>query len=42
MPTKLFLLPSGSLEGLRLHVSGMGTRPQALSFAITPAIRQLP
>lgn len=39
---QLFLLPSGSLEGLRLHVSGMGTRPQALSFVITPAIRQLP
>lgn len=39
---QLFLLPSNKLEGLRLHVSGMGTRPHALSFALNPNIRRLP
>lgn len=39
---QLFLLPSDELQGLRLHVSGAGTRPHALSFALTPEIRQLP
>ena len=39
---QLFLLPSTSVQGLRLHVSGLGTRPQALSFALNPEVRQLP
>ncbi|MGB6103112.1 MAG: hypothetical protein WBF88_04605 [Pusillimonas sp.] len=39
---QLFLLPADSLQTLRLHVSGVGTRPRALSFAIAPAVRQLP
>lgn len=39
---QLFLLPSDGLENLQLHVSGVGTRPHALSFAVKPNIRQLP
>lgn len=39
---QVFLLPTNSLQGLRLHVSGVGTRPRALSFAIAPAVRNLP
>jgi len=38
---QLFLMPSDGLQGLRLYVSGVGTRPDALSFAIEPAIRRL-
>lgn len=39
---QLFLLPSDRLQGLRLHVSGLGTRPRALSFELTPEVRRLP
>lgn len=39
---QLFLLPVDSLQGLRLHISGIGTRPRALSMAIAPAIKHLP
>lgn len=39
---QLFLLPSNGLEGLRLHVSGLGTRPHTLSFALNPNIKRLP
>jgi len=39
---QLFLVPTDSMRDLRLHVSGAGTRPHALSFAIAPAVRQFP
>lgn len=40
---QLFLLPSDRLQqDLRLQISGIGTRPRALSFAVTPTVRQLP
>ena len=39
---QLFLLPSNGLQGLQLHVSGLGTRPEALSFELNPEVRKLP
>src|SRR5690606_10852525 len=39
---QLYLLPADSLQDLTLHLSGIGTLPRFLSFAITPAVRQLP
>jgi len=39
---QLFLLPTDSMQELRLHVSGIGTRPHTLSFAITPTVRKFP
>jgi len=39
---QLFLLPANGLQGLQLHVSGQGTRPQALSFPVAPTVRRLP
>src|SRR5690606_31973489 len=38
---ELFLLPTDSLQDLRLQISGVGTRPRALSIALTPTVRQL-
>ena len=38
---QLFMLPSDGLQDLRLHVSGLGTRPRALAFALQPEIRRL-
>lgn len=36
---QLFLVASDRMHGLRLHVSGLGTRPMALSFPLEPRVR---
>ena len=38
---QLFMLPSSALQGLRLYVSGQGTRPQALAFTLQPEVKHL-
>lgn len=38
---QIFMLPSDGLQDLRLHVSGLGTRPNVLVFALEPEIRRL-
>ncbi len=39
---QIFLVPAELLKGARLRVSALGTRPDALEFQITPALRTLP
>ncbi|MCB5362718.1 hypothetical protein H0484_02975 [Pusillimonas sp. CC-YST705] len=39
---QLFLVPVEALDTLHVHVSGLGTRPEAISIPLTPSIRRLP
>lgn len=42
MSVQAFLVPAETLSGLRLRISGMTTRPDALSLPFRPALRPPP
>lgn len=39
---QLFLVPAAVTKELTVHVSGFGTRPEALAMKVAPGIRMLP